>query len=49
MGPDIVINDEQIFAYVGKVMGNLDTNQKLQKLAKENGLDIKNWQLVQYL
>ena len=36
MGPDVVINDEQIFAYVGKVMGNLE------KLAKENGLDIKN-------
>lgn len=42
MGPDVVINDEQIFAYVGKVMGNLNANQQLQKLAKENGLDVKN-------
>lgn len=42
MGPDIVIPDEAIFARVQNMMNHLDQTAELQKLAKENGLDVKN-------
>ncbi len=42
MGPDIVPTDEQIFAHVQTIINKLDETQKLQQLARDNGLDIKN-------
>lgn len=42
MNPNVVITDEQIFAHVEKIMNNLEANQQLQQLAKDNGLDVKN-------
>ena len=42
MGPDIIITDEQIFSRVQNMMNHLDQTASLQKLAKDNGLDVKN-------
>jgi hypothetical protein len=42
MGPDIVIPDEAIFSRVEIMMNHLNQNASLQKLAKDNGLDVKN-------
>lgn len=42
MGPDIVPTDEQIFAHVQTIVNKLDETQKLQQLARDNGLDVKN-------
>lgn len=36
------ITDEMIFSHVKKTMNHLEETQQLQKLAKENGLDVKN-------
>lgn len=36
------ISDERIFSHVQKMMNHLDTTNKLQQLAQDNGLDIKN-------
>lgn len=40
------ISEDFIFSRVGEVMTRLKQNQKLQALAKDNGLDVKN--TVQY-
>lgn len=42
MGPDIVITDEQIFSRVQNMMNHLNQTAELQRLSKENGLDVKN-------
>jgi hypothetical protein len=36
------IDDEVIFSHVSTLMERLRSNQKLQQLAEDNGLDIKN-------
>ena len=38
----INIPDEQIFSHVQKMMNHLDQTNKLQQLAKDNGIEIKN-------
>ena len=36
------ISNDFIFSRVGEIMTKLKQNQKLQELAKQNGLDVKN-------
>lgn len=36
------MENEAIFSKVGEIMKKLDQNQKLQKLASDNGLDVTN-------
>lgn len=36
------MTDDAIIGKVGEVMTNLERNRKLQELAKNNGLDVKN-------
>lgn len=39
---DTFVTDDDMIAKVGQIMTNLKQNQKLQELAKNNGLDVKN-------
>ena len=39
---DTICTDDAIIQKVGTIMTNLAQNQKLQELAKSNGLDVKN-------
>lgn len=36
------ITDEMVFSHVQKMMNHLDETNKLQQLAKDNGIEIKN-------
>ena len=36
------MGNEEIFSKVGQIMTKLEQNKQLQKLALENGLDVKN-------
>lgn len=40
--PSINIPDEQIFSHVQKMMNHLDQTNRLQQLAKDNGIEINN-------
>lgn len=43
MDDDIMImNDEEVFEKVKKLMDKLDRDQELQELAERNGLDVKS-------
>ena len=42
MGPDIVISDDAIFSKVQNMLNHQKQTAELQKLAKDNGLDVKN-------
>ena len=40
--PSMNISDDKIFYYVQKMMNHLDETNRLQQLAKDNGIEIKN-------
>jgi uncharacterized protein (DUF302 family) len=40
--PSVNISDDKIFYYVQKMMNHLDETNRLQQLAKDNGIEIKN-------
>lgn len=42
MEPNVSVSDEAIFSKVQEMLNHLDQSNKLQQLAIDNGLDVKN-------